>query len=217
MAELVFREFTPEGVASPPLTVVAIHGFGSNEDDLLGLGQHLDLPVRLVAPRGPIEMHHAFGAGYAWFEFASLGQPEPESFRRSVDLLVTFVDDVRSRRDIPSEGLILMGFSQGAVMSIATALSVPDRIGGVVALSGYFPRPADWTPPHDTLSGLPVLVTHGTADDVLPVEWGREAAETLRALGADVRYEEFAMAHQVSPECVDVVRTWLQARIDAQS
>lgn len=214
--ELFFRDAAPEGVASPPLTVIAIHGFGSNEEDLLGLGQHLDLPLRFVAPRGPIELRHAFGAGYAWFEFASLGQPEPDSFHRSVELLVDFVNDVRTRHHIPAERLILMGFSQGAVMSIATALSVPDQIGGVVALSGYFPRPAQWTPPHDGLAGLPVLVTHGTADDVLPVEWGREAAEALQGLGADVRYEEFAMAHQVSPACIDVVRAWLQARIDVQ-
>ncbi len=100
----VFCDAVPEGVASPPLTVIAIHGFGSNEEDLLGLGQHLDLPLRFVAPRGPIELRHAFGAGYAWFEFASLGQPEPDSFHRSVELLVDFVNASAPATKFPPSG-----------------------------------------------------------------------------------------------------------------
>lgn len=213
MSRLISRVLEPEGHPSPPLTAIVVHGFGSNEEDLLSLGRELRLPCRLVAPRGPIELRHGFGIGYAWFEFASLGEPETASFLHGVDLLVDLVDDVRTRYGVPPEQLILMGFSQGAVMSIATALTVRDQVGGVVALSGYFPRPSGWAPPHDRLHGLPVLVTHGTMDDVLPVEWGRAAADALRGMGAEVRYEEFPMAHQVSPACLDVVRSWLEDRM----
>lgn len=215
MSRLFTRVYEPPDVSQPALTVIAVHGFGSNEEDLLGLGRELALPCRVVAPRGPIELRHAFGAGYAWFEFASLGEPEPRSFGHSVELLAELVDDVRSRFDVPAERLIMLGFSQGAVMSIATALRARDQIGGVAALSGYFPRPAGWEPAHRRLDGLPVLVTHGTMDNVLPVQWGRAAADTLRELGADVRYEEFAMAHHVSAECAAVVRAWLQERMSA--
>lgn len=213
MSHLFFRVYEPEDTSSPPLTVIAVHGFGTNEDDLLGLGRELQLPIRVIAPRGPITIRHAFGAGYAWFEFASLGQPETESFQRGVDALTALVADVRARYDLSREQLIMMGFSQGAVMSIATALSALDDVGGVVALSGYYPRPTGWSPAHTDLNGLPVLVTHGDADDVLPVAWGREAAETLESMGANVRYEEFPMAHQVSPACLAVVRAWLEDRL----
>lgn len=213
MSELFFRVHEPEGEVV--LTAIAVHGFGSDEEDLLGLGKELDLPIRLVAPRGPIELRHAFGIGYAWFEFTSIGQPKTDGFRRSVDSLTSLVKDVRRRWQVPKERLVMMGFSQGAVMSIATALNALDDVGGVVALSGYFPRPEGWTPAFDDLKGLPVLVTHGDADDVLPVAWGRAAADALREMGADVRYEEFPMAHQVSPECLAVVREWLQDRMKA--
>lgn len=217
MSELFSRALEPEGIQSPPLTAIVVHGLGSNENDLLGLGKPLGLPIRLVAPRGPMQVQLGFGVGYAWYEFAAAGEPEPEGFRRNLDSLVVFVDEVRARYGVDREQLIMMGFSQGAVMSIATALSIPDKIGGVVALSGYMPRPTGWTPPHSDLNGLPMLVTHGTADEVLPVEWGRAAAEALRRMGADVRYEEFEMAHQVSPECLDAVRTWLQERMEADT
>lgn len=213
MSELFSRSWEPEGVATPALTAIVVHGLGSNEEDLLGLGRPLGLPIRLVAPRGPMQVPLGFSVGYAWYEFAGSGNPEPEGFNRSLDALVQFVRAVRTRFDVPREQLIMMGFSQGAVMSIATALSIPDEIGGVAALSGYMPRPTGWAPPHDYLGGLPVLVTHGSEDHVLPVEWGREAAESLRHMGADVQYEEFSMAHQVSPECLDAVRAWLEQRM----
>lgn len=215
MSELFFRSWEPDGVASPALTAIVVHGLGSNEEDLLGLGRPLGLPIRLVAPRGPMQVPLGFGVGYAWYEFAAAGQPEPEGFTRNLEALVDFVDTVRTRYEVPREQLIMMGFSQGAVMSIATALTIPDKIGGVVALSGYFARPTGWSPAHADLAGLPILVTHGTEDNVLPVEWGRAAAEALRDYGADVQYEEFPMAHQVSPECLDAVRTWLKGRMEA--
>lgn len=208
MSELFFRVHNPEAGAA--LTIVAVHGFGSNEEDLLGLGRELELPVRVVAPRGPIELRHAFGTGYAWFSFTSIGQPESESFRRAVDALARFLEDVRTGWNVPGGRLVMMGFSQGAVMSIATALTALPHLDGVIALSGYYPRPEGWTLAYPDLKGLPVLVTHGTSDDVLPVQWGRDAAETLQSLGAQVRYEEFPMAHQVSPACLAAVRTWLK-------
>src|SRR5690606_14059059 len=80
---------------------------------------------------------------------------------------------------------------------------------GVVALSGYLPRPEVWQPPRTDLGGMPVLVTHGTYDSILPVAWGRAAAERLRQYNADVRYEEFPMDHEVNTACLEVIRGWL--------
>ncbi|MBO8141299.1 MAG: phospholipase [Firmicutes bacterium] len=201
--------------ASPALTVIAVHGRGSNEEDLLGLGRSLGLPVRVIAPRGPLTLPLGWTTGYAWYHFAETGQPEPASFRQSLDLLAALVEDVKGRYALRPEALVLLGFSQGAVMSLAAALTVPGSIGGVAALSGYFPRPDGWEAPHRDLRGLPVLVTHGTYDDILPVEWGREAAETLRDRNARVRYEEFPMAHQVNPDCLRTVSEWLKERAQA--
>ncbi|MFS8542943.1 MAG: hypothetical protein LOD91_03775 [Limnochordales bacterium] len=203
----------PQG-ETPRLTVIAIHGRGSNEDDLLGLAPALGLPVRFVAPRGPLPIPLGWAQGWAWYEFANVGDPEPETFRRSLERLVALVDHVRDRYGLAREQLFVLGFSQGAVMSLATALTVPDRVGGVVALSGYLPRPEAWQPPHTDLGGMPVLVTHGTYDSILPVAWGRAAAEALRSFNAHVRYEEFPMDHEVNSACLQVIREWLAARLD---
>ena len=212
-APVPVRVWEPQGEA-PRLTIIAIHGRGSNEDDLIGLAPPLRLPVRFVAPRGPLPVPLGWTQGYAWYEFANLGDPVPDTFQRSVDLLVALVDEVRQRYSLTREQLVMLGFSQGAVMSLAVALTVPDRIGGVVALSGYLPRPEVWKPAHTDLGGMPILVTHGTYDSILPVAWGRAAAERLRGFKADVRYEEFPMDHEVNAACLQVIREWLAARLE---
>jgi len=214
-APLTVGLWEPPG-QEPRLTVIAIHGRGSNEHDLLGLAQPLGLPLRVVAPRGPLQLSLGWTVGYAWYEFANLGDPEPEGFQQSVDRLVALVDHVRDRWQLAREQLVLLGFSQGAVMSMSVALTIPERVGGVVALSGYLPRPEVWQPPRTDLGGMPVLVTHGTYDSILPVAWGRAAAERLRQYNADVRYEEFPMDHEVNTACLEVIRGWLAARINGE-
>jgi len=214
-APLTVGLWEPPG-QDPRLTVIAIHGRGSNEDDLLGLAQPLGLPLRVVAPRGPLKLSLGWTVGYAWYEFANLGDPEPEGFQQSVDRLVALVDHVRDRWQLAREQLVLLGFSQGAVMSMCVALTIPERVGGVVALSGYLPRPEVWQPPRTDLGGMPVRVTHGTYDSILPVAWGRAAAERLRQYNADVRYEEFPMDHEVNTACLEVIRGWLAARINGE-
>lgn len=215
-APLTVGLWEPPG-QEPRLTVIAIHGRGSNEHDLLGLAQPLGLPLRVVAPRGPLELSLGWAVGYAWYEFANLGDPEPQGFQQSIDRLAALVDHVRERWQLARDQLVLLGFSQGAVMSMSVALTIPDRVGGVVALSGYLPRPEVWQPPHTDLGGMPVLVTHGTYDSILPVAWGRAAAERLRQFNADVRYEEFPMDHEVTAACLEVIRGWLRDRLDGET
>lgn len=213
LQELRFQTVEPEGGREPELTVIAIHGRGSYEGDLLGLAGYFDQPIRWVAPRGPLELHFGGGVGYAWYRFAQAGDPDPQDFASSLESLTDFVRRVRSTHNVPSERLMLLGFSQGAVMSIGLALTIPGEIGGVVALSGYFPRPKGWQAPDASLEGLPILVTHGDRDAILPVEWGREAAETLNGMGADAEYREYpGMGHEVSPQVIRAVDAWLKER-----
>lgn len=208
MTELFTRTVEPAGGADAALTAIVIHGLGSNEDDLLGFAAPLNLPIRFVAARAPIAMPTGWGAGYAWYEFGAGGRPVLDGFQHGLDGLVQLVDDVKEHHDVPASRLIVLGFSQGAVMTMATALSVPERIGGIVAMSGYFPEPDGWQPPTTDVKNMPVLITHGTADGVVPIEGSRVAAERFRQLGADVQYDEFPMAHEVSPECLLTLRQW---------
>lgn len=213
MTKLFARTLEPSGNVEAQLTAIVIHGLGSNEQDLLGFAQPLGLPIRFVAARAPIPMPHGFGTGYAWYEFGEGGHPVLEGFQTGLDGLIQLVDDVKTTHDVPSNELIVLGFSQGSVMTMATALSIPDQIGGIVAMSGYFPSPEGWQPPRDDLRGLPALFTHGTADPIVPVQGSRDASEKFRQLGADVQYNEYDMAHEVSAECLFTVRDWLSQRI----
>lgn len=215
MTKLYARTLEPSGDTEAKLTVLLIHGLGSNEDDLLGFAQPLGLPLRYVSARGHIPMPHGFAPGFAWYEFAAGGHPVRQGFEQGLDGLIQLVRDVKAAHDVPSSKLLVAGFSQGAVMTMATALSIPDEIGGIVAMSGYFPAPEGWQPPHEDLRGLPALFTHGTADPIVPVQGSRDASVKFQQLGADVQYEEFHdMAHEVSPECLLTIRNWLKARVD---
>lgn len=213
MTKLFTRTLEPPGNTQAELTAIVIHGLGSNEEDLLGFAQPVGLPIRFVAPRAPIPMPTGFGAGYAWYEFGNGGNPVLDGFQAGLDGLIELVDDVRTEYDLPASKLIVLGFSQGAVMTMATALSVPDQIGGIVAMSGYFPTPDGWQPPNDDVKDMPVLLTHGTEDGVVPAQGSQIAAAKFRQLGADVQHEEYPMAHEVSPESLLTVRNWLLDRI----
>lgn len=214
MTELFARTVEPAGGLQAQLTVVALHGLGSHEEDLLGFAGPLDLPVRLVGARAPIPMPHGWGGGYAWYEFGPGGRPVVDGFENSLAALVRLVERVRSDHRVPASQLIVLGFSQGAVMTMAMGLAIPDHIGGIVAMSGYFPEPDGWQPPGADITDLPVLLTHGVDDPIVPVQGSRTAAERFRGLGAAVQYNEYPMGHEVSMECLLTVRTWLRARIE---
>ena len=102
---------------------------------------------------------------------------------------------------------MLLGFSQGAVMSLGAQALQPDSVAGVIALSGYFPIEVESDA--GNLVGRPAFVAHGVHDDIIPVEAGRRTRDLLERHGVDLTYREYPMAHQVSAEEMGEVRGWL--------
>lgn len=189
--------------------LILLHGVGSNEDDLFGLAPYLDPRFSIVSARAPFP--YGYG-GYAWFDvqFTPDGILFDEAqAEQSGRLLLKFIGEVRSAY-APSK-LFLAGFSQGAIMSAGALLRNPELIHGAVLMSGRVPEVND-AAKGDALRGKPVLVVHGTYDEVLPVEYGRKAHALLAGLGLDVTYREFPMGHQVSEESLAVVDEWLAVR-----
>ncbi len=108
------------------------------------------------------------------------------------------------------------GFSQGAVMSYAVGLTPGrPRPAGVMAMSGFIPSVPGWEPDLSTHERLPVLMTHGSLDPVIAVDFGRDAARTLSAAGLDVRFLESPMGHTIDPRLIPELAAWLQARAPA--
>ena len=201
---------------APPLLVL-LHGIGSNEEDLFSLAPYLDERFFIVSVRAPVVM----GAGaYGWFniEFTPRGMmADIEQAKRSLEMLAGFLDELVKTYGVDDKCVYLAGFSQGAMMSLALALTRPEKIAGLVAMSGRFPSSAlAHDPDGAALDGMPVLVTHGLYDPVLPVEEGRVIQKNLQALPVQLTYREYPMRHEVTLESLKDVSAWLSKTLDAR-
>lgn len=207
--------------ATPPPLLLLLHGIGSNEHDLFGLASYLDERFLIVSARAPVVM----GAGaYGWFniDFRPQGMvADVEQARKSLKSLRAFLDELVEAYPVNERCVYLAGFSQGAMMSLALALTRPEKVmGGVVAMSGRFPSEVlelEAPPDEGALAGLPLLVTHGLYDPVLPVEQGRASRERLEALPVKLTYREYPMGHEVSLDNLKDVSAWLTDSLNARS
>jgi phospholipase/carboxylesterase len=198
---------TPDGA------LVLLHGRGADQFDLLPLADALDPDRRLtvVTPRGPLALPPG---GAHWYALGGIPTPDPETFGPARATLAGWLDALPERIGVPWERTVLGGFSQGSVMSYALGLGA-DRPSpaGIVALSGFLPRVPGLELALAERAGLPVAIGHGTHDPVIPVGFGREAAERLGAAGLDVTYREAPVAHGIDPRFVAELRGWLDATL----
>ena len=197
--------------------LVLLHGIGSNEDDLYSLAPYLDGRFMMVSARAPVVM----GAGsFGWFniEFTPRGMvADMEEAERSLRIISKFIDELIETYEADPACVFLMGFSQGAMMSLSVALTRPDKIAAVVAMSGRLPSQAlAQVAEPETLRGMPIFVAHGIYDPVLPIENGRDCREKLEALPVELTYREYPMGHEVSMESLRDVAAWLSSTLDAR-
>jgi phospholipase/carboxylesterase len=199
---------------NPPLLIL-LHGVGSNEYDLFELAPLLDQRFLILSLRAPITL--APGSD-AWFEVGFTPQGpiiNPEQAEQSRQLLIDFIGQALATYNANPRQVYLMGFSQGAIMSASVALTRPDLVAGAVLMSGrVLPELQPVMAPREQLADLPILVVHGTMDTILPIHNGRASRDLLSTLPVDLTYREYAMGHEVSPESLADVRTWLSERMD---
>jgi len=201
--DLIHSTYHPAGEGPHP-TVIALHGWGANALDLLGLAPQLaDGRLLVLCPQGPIPVATGpASVGYGWFPISMGAPPDPEAFRNATAALNGFVADSMQHYPIAPDRLALVGFSQGGAMVYALTAAAPARFAAVAALS-------TWLPPGvldqtgraaEPLAGLPVLVQHGATDALVPIERARDAVDQLRQAGAAVRYREYGIGHEISAE-----------------
>ena len=187
---------TETGGASP--VVFLLHGRGADERDLLPIARHLPDELATISFRGPDPLM----GGYTWYELdLSDGglhgsQPEPEGFRRSLGLVRDSIDAATEEYGVDPERIGLLGFSQGAIMALSLLLEAPVSFRWVAALHGYLADSHSGLHP-DGLEGKPVFIGAGTADRMIPAERANAAAEALRDLGCEVRFETYAAGHGI--------------------
>jgi phospholipase/carboxylesterase len=198
----------PDG-AKPPLLIL-LHGLRSNEEDLFSLTPYLDERFLIVSARAP----YVLGLGqYAWYRVTftpSGSERNQEDFECALEVLIRFVGEVVNAYGADPRQVYLMGFSQGAIMSVAALLTHPELLAGAVAMSGALPSEVlPSAAPAERLKDIPVIVVHGVYDDVLPIAEGRTLRLHLSTLPVRLDYREYPMRHQVSDESLDDVSGWL--------
>ena len=203
---------TPE--EHPPLLLL-LHGVGSNERDLMALAPYLDNRFFVISARAPITL----GPGsYGWYRvtFTEEGPVyQPGAPRNSFHQLSTFIDEAVAAYSLDAGRVYVMGFSQGGAMTYSLTLTVPDKLAGSVIMSGRTIAEAEEEmAPRERFNNLPVLVVHGTRDNVLPISNGHELQVKLSQLPVDLTYKEYNMAHEVNGESLNDISAWLKARLD---
>ena len=186
--------------SEPTGLLVLLHGWGANCNDLTPLATQLNLPdYRFEFPDAPLP-HPQVPGGKMWYDLESL---ELQGLPESRQILIDWLISLESTTGIPLSKTILCGFSQGGAMAMDVGVTLP--IAGLIILSGYLH--SQLQPSTEKLP--PLLVTHGTQDPVLPIEQGRRTRDTFTNLGANIQYQEFNMGHEIIPEIVKLMRSFV--------
>ena len=196
-----------EGDPKAPL-IVAMHGLGSNEDDLPSAYRSLEGRAAFAFPRSPLP----HPPGYAWYRLIRFGVPDPASFAHALETLDAWLTELRARPGMAERPVILSGFSQGAIMSLSYALRHPEKVAGVMAFSGYIPDfILEELPAPGPDSPRPqVFLTLGRQDALFPMTRLDEAAHALSARG--IQPEVFAHdgGHEIPREAMAAATAWFE-------
>lgn len=191
--------------------LLLLHGYGSNEEDLFSFAAELPENYYVISARAPYDMQYRSYAWYAInFDADENKFSDHDQARSSRNLIANFIDELIANYPIDKKNVNLIGFSQGAILSYATALSHPEKIQKVVAMSGYLNLDlAEENYQSNDFNNLKIFASHGTADQVIPVDWARKSIPKLENLGIQTTYKEYPIGHGVSPQNFADMKNWL--------
>ncbi|MBC9794727.1 alpha/beta hydrolase [Sinomicrobium weinanense] len=217
----IIRPSETSGKKTPALFM--FHGYGSNEEDLFSFASELPGELCIISVQAPYSLPPY---GYAWYaiHFDSSAQPGTDSGNNkwsddeqaiaSREKIAAFIDEAITAYDLDTDNITLLGFSQGTILSYALALSYPEKVKNIIALSGYINEnilAENYAEKDHT--HLSFYCSHGSADQVIPVDWARQAPPLLKKLGIEHTYEEFPVGHGVAPQNFYSFHRWLTERL----
>lgn len=189
--------------SAPAGLLVLLHGRGADAHDLQPLLDLLDPARRLhgVTLQAPLQLPGE--PGWHWYIVQRVGFPHPETFLPSLRALEHEIDMLLDEHGLTHDQLVLGGFSQGAVMSIAAAFgSDRPRPAALLAWSGFVPSVEGWELDASVAAGVPVLLTHGRVDPVITIGFGEAARDRLEGAGAKVEWRDPPIAHELDPATI---------------
>ncbi len=211
--EYIVRE--PKIKSQNPPLLILLHGYGSNEQDLFSFASELPDELLIISAQAPLPM--GFGS-YAWytinFEGNANNRSNLDEARESLLKIEDFVDEIIMKYKPNTDKIFLLGFSQGCILSYAYAFRNPKKIKNIIALSGYINTdllPNDYR--IDNHTNLDFFISHGSVDQVLPVDWARKASPFLEDLNIKNKYSEYPVGHGVAPQNFADFKNWIIDRM----
>jgi len=213
---------TLEPKVTATAAVIWLHGLGADGYDFVPIVEELDLPntipTRFVFPHAghrPVTINNGF-VMRAWYDirgFSGTAAEDEAGIRQSDEIVRGFIERELAA-GIPSERIVLAGFSQGGAMALHVGLRYPRTLGGIVALSTYLPlRDSLQAEASAENRSTPILICHGSRDQVVPEMAGKLSRDLLVSLGYSVEWKSYVMEHQVCMQEVADIAAWLKQRL----
>ena len=201
---------------NPGASLIILHGLGADGSDFAPLADEMDLRaigvVRYVLPHAP-QMPVTINGGYvmpAWFDIRHDRSQEDEAGLRASQARVEALLAREQARGVPAHRIVLAGFSQGCAMALLTGLRYPERLAGVVGMSGYLPLAAKLADERSRANAdVPIFLAHGTQDDMVALPRATASRDALQALGYPVDWHAYPMGHSLCLEEVADLQAWL--------
>jgi len=195
-------------------TLIMLHGYGSDENDLFSFANELPEEFLIISARAPYSLPPYGNAWYAINFDGTAGKfSDNIQARESRNKIAGFIDEVIANYPVDPKNISLLGFSQGTILAYAVALNHPDKIKNVIALSGYINEELlekDFA--KNDFSNLSIYASHGSQDQVIPITWARKSPVLLKELKIKHTYSEFPVGHGVAPQNFTELKKWLIGR-----
>jgi phospholipase/carboxylesterase len=220
MTNLECIEINPD--VKSQMAVIWLHGLGADGHDFVDIVPQLhlpnDLPIKFIFPHAP-ERAVTINNGYimrAWYDIKQLNgslQEEDEiGIRDSAKKINALIEREKSL-GLPSNKIILAGFSQGGAMALHTGLRYPEKLAGIIALSSYLPLNKLLMQEKTAANqDVPIMMAHGTEDPLIPVIFAKASKDFLIQQGYQVAWHTYPMPHTVCAQEVNDIGQWLQKR-----
>ncbi|MFI4939379.1 MAG: alpha/beta hydrolase [Burkholderiales bacterium] len=208
-----------ETAPNPSAAVIWMHGLGADGNDFVPLVHQLNLQgcpgIRFIFPHAPL-MPVTINGGFvmrAWYDIlgADMVMREDEAGLRKSQKSIEQLIANEKARGIAADRIVLAGFSQGCAMTLQTGLRYPEKLAGLMCLSGYVPI-------HRTVAAersqanqaTPIFMAHGRADPMIPIHRAEQSRDLLKSLGHEVEWHEYMMQHSLCEEEIEDIGNWLR-------
>lgn len=202
----------PETSEAKAPVIILFHGYGSNEEDLFSFAAELPKHLFVISVRAPRNLPPY---GYSWYDIhytATEKISNDEQAIESRDMIASFIDEVVENYPVDANNVTLLGFSQGTILSYAVAFTYPEKIKNVIALSGYLNHNLFDISDNQKYKHLDFYCSHGSVDQVIPVEAAREITPFMELHSIQHVYEEYPVGHGVAPQNFYSFKAWLEKR-----